>query len=317
MRIGFLGGVPPAFGGWGLEVQMARTEAALIARGHAVERVEAAAARTEWDVVHAFGSEGNVQFALAHRTEGATPLVISPVLVTSPGVSEAALQAAGRWPGPATHERLRRAALRRADALVALDGYERRVLRRLLGRGAPVTVVPNGVDPVAPAPAEREPGYALLLGAISPRKRQRDVVDVLRGHTPVVVAGGIADDPGWPDFAARAGVEWLGHVGDRARVARLLEDARALVHLARAEGQSLAVLEALAHGTPVVVSDIPSHRELAAAHPGWVHVVKAPEAVPAVLTGLAPPHGRPAVPAWTDVAEQLEAVYSSLVTNRQ
>ena len=25
---------------------------------------------------------------------------------------------------------------------------------------------------------------------------------------------------------------------------------------------------------PVVVSDLPSHRELASAYPGWVHVVK-------------------------------------------
>ena len=41
-----------------------------------------------------------------------------------------------------------------------------------------------------------------------------------------------------------------------------------LVHVSRAEVQSLAVIETLAQGTPVVLSDIPSHRELAAALPG-------------------------------------------------
>ena len=83
MRIGILGGVPPALGGGGLEVQLARTAAALAVRGHEIVRVECAPADAEWDVLHAFGAEGNVQFALEHWTRARTPLVISPVIVVS------------------------------------------------------------------------------------------------------------------------------------------------------------------------------------------------------------------------------------------
>ena len=44
LRIGFLGGVPPAMGGGGLEVQMRRTAAALEARGHSVVALASAPA---------------------------------------------------------------------------------------------------------------------------------------------------------------------------------------------------------------------------------------------------------------------------------
>ena len=322
LRIGFLGGVPPALGGAGMEVQMERTAAALEQLGHAVVRVERAPPEAEWDVLHAFGSEGNVQYFLDHWTRTRAPLVVTPVVVTSPGRSELALQAGSRWPAPATQAALRRRALRRADALIALTGYERAVLRRLLGRRARIVVVPNGATTVAPAPADSSPsGYALLLGAVSERKRQRPVVEALRGSGPVVVAGGYAGTPGerarWEAAVAAADARWLGHVDDPARIARLLADAAALVHLSSAEGQSLAVVEALAHRTPVLVSDIPSHRELAAAHPGWVHVIRRLADLPAALERVrrSPPSGAPPrVPAWTDVAARLASVYADVVS---
>lgn len=313
MKVAILGGMPPSLGGGGLELQMERTEAALVARGHEVVRPENERTAGGWDVLHAFGAEGNVQFFLEHWTRNRSPLVLSPVLVVSPGAQELALMAASRISGIATHAGRRREALRRADVLVAITAYERDVLGRLVGNKR-VEVVPNGVDRIEPSAPEREPGYALLLGTVSERKRQREVVAALPG--PVLVAGGfLGNETERTAFARAAGAAWIGEIRDPARVARLQRDAAALVHFSRAEVQSLAVLETLAHGTAVVLSDIPSHRELAFAHPRHVRLAKSlDELAPAVAALRAqPPEGPPPdVPTWADVAARLEAVYASV-----
>jgi hypothetical protein len=64
-----------------------------------------------------------------------------------------------------------------------------------------------------------------------------------------------------------------------------------------------------------VVSDIPSHRELAAAHPEWVRVARRAEALPGLVAALrarrpAGPPPRP--PGWAEVAARLEALYGRL-----
>ena len=320
LRIGFLGGVPPAMGGGGLEIQMERTAAALEARGHTVLRLAAAAEGDAWDVTHAFGAEGDVQHVLDHWTRARTPLVLSPVIVASPGLDEAAVVLGARVRGIATHAGLRRRALLRAQALVAITEYERRVISRLVGGSPRIEVVANGVDPVEPADGDWPSGHVLLLGSISERKRQREVVEALAGEPGIVVAGAFAgveeQKPAWEAAVAAADARWLGPVSDPAVVARLQRDAAVLVHVSRAEVQSLAVIETLAQGTPVVLSDIPSHRELAARYPAWVRLAREiDDVVPAVreLRTRHPPGGPPWVPSWDDVAQKLEGIYRSLL----
>lgn len=316
MRIGILGGVPAALGGGGLEVQIAQTAAALERRGHDVVRVETAGPAADWDVLHAFGAEGNVQFAVHHWTRASSPLVISPVLVISPGTMEWAQHATARFPVVATAAAERRRLLRRADALIAITGYEARVLRRQVGRRARVSVIPNGVQIVAPGAGGGEADGVLLLGAVSRRKRQREALEALAGTSPIVVAGPFSGEAGerraWEAALATSGARWLGHVDRPDEVARLLTDAAVLVHWSEAEVQSLAVLEAIAYGTPAVVSDIPSHRELAAAYPGWVRVATDAESLrtQVALARRSPPAGPAPRPAtWDDVAALLEPVY--------
>jgi glycosyltransferase involved in cell wall biosynthesis len=320
LRIGFLGGIPPAMGGGGLELQMDHTAAALSERGHTVVRVERAAADAEWDVMHAFGAEGDVQHALDHWTRQRTPLVVSPVIVASPGLDEAAVVLGARVPGIATHAGLRRQALLRAQVLVAITEYERRVIGRLVGGSPRIEVVANGVERIEPALGDGPRGHILLLGAVSERKRQREVLEALAGEPGIVVAGAFAGPPeelpAWNAAVAAARAEWLGQVSDPAEVARLERDAAVLVHVSRAEVQSLAVIETLAHGTPVVLSDIPSHRELAARYPAWVRLARDLEEVPSRVRELRtrrPDGPPPPVPSWADVAARLQGIYRSLV----
>src|SRR4051794_9012145 len=98
LSIGFLGGVPPALGGGGLELQRQRTAAALDARGAQVIDVEAAGPDASFDVLHAFGAEPGTWQTLSHWTRNRCPLVVSPVIVIGPGRADYAQRLSSRVP---------------------------------------------------------------------------------------------------------------------------------------------------------------------------------------------------------------------------
>jgi glycosyltransferase involved in cell wall biosynthesis len=324
LRIGFLGGVPPALGGGGLERQMRETARALRELGHDVVRLEALDGPVPLDLVHAFGAEPNIWHALVHGALAA-PLVVTPVVVVSPGWQERAMRVAARVP-LMTAARMRRDLLRGAHVVVAATAYERRLLEGALGVPTErIVTVPNGSDApqVAPAalPADvpAKP-FALLLGVVSPRKRQAVVLEALARHdVHAVVAGrfdgGAHERSAWERCVARTGATWLGHVSDPAVVVALLRAAAAFVHFSAAETQSLAVIEALSLGTPAVLSDIPSHRELADVHPELVRIVADADALgeaAAAATAAGRPVAPPPIPTWRDIAERLVQAYRTL-----
>lgn len=160
-----------------------------------------------------------------------------------------------------------------------------------------------------------------MVGSISPRKRQAEVARALAGAAEQLVLAGAYTGPEEQQAEterqlAESGATLLGHVEDPAVLAALQRGAEAVVHLSDAEVQSLAVLEALAQGTPVIASDIPSHRELAAAYPGWVRVIGKPADLTAALALQAregAPDRLPEIPTWDDVAQRLGAIYDRLL----
>jgi glycosyltransferase involved in cell wall biosynthesis len=136
------------------------------------------------------------------------------------------------------------------------------------------TVV-NGVAP-APPPADRgaltaewdlDPGRRLVLvvGRLAPVKNPGLAIAALR-DLPDVTLAFVGDGPLRPELGALA--ESTG-VSDRVVFAGLRKDARALIGAADAvaltshsEGLPLAVLEALAAGTPLVATAVRGVREL-------------------------------------------------------
>jgi glycosyltransferase involved in cell wall biosynthesis len=109
---------------------------------------------------------------------------------------------------------------------------------------ARVEVAPNAVTSALVAPAARERQGALVVARDEPRKARGAAVAAAReaGIPLTVVDGAISD----ADLArAYAAHRWL--------LAPSLD-----------EGFDLPVIEALANGTPVIASDIPAHRDLAA-----------------------------------------------------
>ena len=304
-----------------MEIQMARTGAGLRELGHTVEKCERLGRDEGFDLLHAFGAEPDAWHFLSHWRINRTPLVVSPVVVVSPGIPELILRVESLLPIK-TGGRMKAEVVRQADALVVPSQYERRIVTRALGAdGSKTFLIPNGAEPFADPPerpleAVPDGPFVLMVGTVSRRKRQADVLRAVAGVSPVVVAGGFdgtaAERSEWEEAVRSSGAIWLGEVRDRGRIAELQRTSAALIHFSGAEAQSLGVMETLAAGTPVLLSDIPSHRELQEAYPEYVRIARSPGELPALVRPLlserpdAPP---PAVPTWSDVARWLEEIY--------
>jgi glycosyltransferase involved in cell wall biosynthesis len=176
-------------------------------------------------------------------------------------------------------------AARRCAGLTADSESTRSDLVRLLGWDpALITVVPCGVDPVfTPAPATDGPGerlrkmgvprpYVLFVGTLQPRKGIDTLFETFarirrdHGDLNLVIAG--ARGWGYPDpgiMARHHGVEGAVHHrtgATLAEIADLYRGARLLLCPSRYEGFGLPPLEAMACGTPVVVTSTSSLPEV-------------------------------------------------------
>jgi hypothetical protein len=150
--------------------------------------------------------------------------------------------------------------------------------RRLLGAAASrVVLVPHGLPPPsAPQPnAELRDGPLLVLGDDRPRKNRARVRAAYerfaeqRPDAPALRFVGPPDD----------------YVTEDEKFA-LLRRCRAVVHASRFEGFGLPVLEALAHGAPLVCSDLEPHREVAQDAARYVD----PNDTASILEGLVDVH---------------------------
>lgn len=154
----------------------------------------------------------------------------------------------------------------------------------LLAIGAPpdrLRVVPNGVD--LPPPRERAWGpVALFAGELSERK---DPVTAARAARAAGIPLLVAGDGPLRDAVAAEGAELLGQVDDMAAT---LDRADIFVLPSHREGLSFAVLEAMAAGLAMVVSEASAE---AVGDAGLIVPAGDVDAFAAALRAVTPAHG--------------------------
>lgn len=171
--------------------------------------------------------------------------------------------------------------------------------------GVAATVVEPGIDHVAASP--RAGAFVLYVGALEPRKGLDVLADAwarrpLGDGVELLVAG--------EGRLAVPGARMLGHVADDELHA-LYAGALAVVLPSRLEGYGLPPREAAAHGTPSIVSDLPTLRL-----PGTLRVppgdatalAEALRALPQRRAELVAQLPRPRT--WAQAAAELHAVLS-------
>lgn len=226
------------------------------------------------------------------------------------------------------------------DRVVVVSEALREHYRAEFGREA--DYICNGVATPAPAPAEEirrsfglEPGrYALHVGRLVPEKRADDLVAAYRelpGDHQLAIVG---DSSFSDDYSRRlrelaAGDPRIVFTGFAfgAALAGLYRHASVFVQPSALEGLPLTLLEAVAHETPVLVSDLPAHREVVGDGSSRHRVVPVGdrEALGTALGSMlgAPPEVDDRARAvhqsvldrysWDRATDQLEALYRTLL----
>lgn len=145
--------------------------------------------------------------------------------------------------------------------------------------GREFSYVPNGVrNPKALAPTAvlqelqlRPQAYVLTVSRIVPEKRHLDLIAAwsrLQGDGMTLVIAGLPDlmseryGRRVHDAAAATSNVVLAGFRTGAELQALYENAALFVLPSSHEGLPIALLEAMAHGCPVLVSDLPAHRDL-------------------------------------------------------
>jgi glycosyltransferase involved in cell wall biosynthesis len=218
------------------------------------------------DVVHAHQAFHPAFAAVLARRRGGAPVLVK--VATAGEFGDLRQMREGGPSFPIFSRRMLREIIGGADALVAISGA---IADELAEEGAAserVVRIPNGV-PVPPLPSQerrREARASLGLGdepvaLYVGRSGRQKGADLLAAA--------------WPDVVAqlpRARLIMLGEgvtapppiltPGRVLDVPRYLEAADLFVLPSRGEGLSNAVLEAMAHGVPCLVSDLPANRDL-------------------------------------------------------
>ncbi|HXK15421.1 MAG TPA: glycosyltransferase family 1 protein [Gaiellaceae bacterium] len=154
-------------------------------------------------------------------------------------------------------------AVRKADHVLAVSERTKRDIVELYGVSPEkVTVTPHGVDPAFARGDGSHDGYLLFVGAVQARKDPLAALAAAdAAGVPLVVVGPEKEPELARELRAR-GADVRGWV-EKPELAELYRRAGALILPSRYEGFGVPALEAMASGTPVVLSDDEALREVA------------------------------------------------------
>jgi alpha-1,3-rhamnosyl/mannosyltransferase len=154
-------------------------------------------------------------------------------------------------------------AAKRADQVIAVSERTKRDAIALYGvRPEKVTVIPHGVDPLFSPVDGPHGGYLLFVGAVQARKSPLAAAEAAAAVGLPLVVAGPEKEPALARKLRSAGVDVRGWV-DQPELVELYRGAAAVLLPSRYEGFGMPVLEAMASGVPVVLSDDAALREVA------------------------------------------------------
>jgi len=213
---------------------------------------------SQYDVVHIHGLWNRVVWTAAREASRAgVPYVLSPR-----GMLERAALTHHAWRKRAGWALIESHVVKGACLLHATSQAERETLVRFCG-GAPVALIPNGVDIGPPRRSMPATPLVVFIGRLHPIKRLDLLIDAFaevrerRPDAQLAIAG--PDESACRDaLTVRAGrhadaVIWLGAIDETQR-RDLLGCASALVMCSDSESFGMSVLEAMAAAVPVVVT---------------------------------------------------------------
>ena len=224
--------------------------------------------RAEYDLIHVHGLSYHTFAAVLMGRLLGRPVVVK--LANSGPASDIAKMRSGQ------HLALSRYLLPtalRADRFVALN---RLIVRELVEAGVPaaqIEEIPNGVPTAGVAPKAsyslHHPARLLFVGRLHPQKGLDVLLKALRRlqdegtEVGLTLVGDGPQKTQLENLARALGIRTqVKFAGESSHVPDYLREADVFVLPSRAEGVSNSLLEAMAQGLPVVVSDIPGNAEV-------------------------------------------------------
>jgi glycosyltransferase involved in cell wall biosynthesis len=169
----------------------------------------------------------------------------------------------------------------RAKGIIAISETVREQLTSAVKTQARIEVIHSGHETFTEN-SERPPRmqanhFVLALASDAPHKRLDDVALAFSISGPkavLVIAGNVSPSrrAALRKLAAGAELEFLGFVTRRQEVAWLLQNASCAISASSVEAFPLPLVEGAECGCPLILSDIPVHREVAGDHASYFAV---------------------------------------------
>jgi glycosyltransferase involved in cell wall biosynthesis len=241
----------------------------------------------------------------------------------------APLHSFSTWP----YSRAIRALVESSDRILCLSEAERAVLGQTFPRAIRrAEVLPAGVDAgaiAAAVPYESHGKVLVAVGALERHRRVDRAIAAIASLDPSFRLHVLGDGPDRyrleayaADLRVRPRVDFAGAASNSV-LYRWLRTACTMVALAEQECSGVHIMDAIAASVPVVASDIPAHREVAAQAENGRVIFVAPSGSPLEVadaineaTELADPKAAStppcSMPSWDDVVDHAWTVYRRL-----